>query len=145
MMVSLRRAGYDDLSEIKRIALASPWTKHVTHISYCNKMRFASGDVLLASRGDGTVGFLIWRRRRTHHDVKIDMIAVDQEAAGTGVGRALIDFLRVEAGVDVIVLNVNKENEHALGFYRRYGFRRGPETRDGTCWQMRFAGRGALF
>lgn len=145
MTTSLRRACYDDLPEIKRIALASPWTKHVTHISYCNRTRFALGDVLLAERDERAVGFLIWRRRRTHHDVKIDMIAVDQEAARTGVGQALIDFLRDETGSNIVVLNVSKENERAIGFYERYGFRRGAETRDQTCWQMRFVGRGALF
>ncbi|MDE2426294.1 MAG: GNAT family N-acetyltransferase [Elusimicrobia bacterium] len=136
-----RLASREDLPRIKEIAVASPWTKHVTHISYCHSGRFDNGEVTVAEVNGAIVGFVIAHRRRQTHDVKIDMISVSADAGRSGVGRALVESL----GGETLVLNVAKENAVAQAFYARVGFARRGESRDGTCWVMRRRGWRTLF
>ncbi len=142
--VTIATASFDDLPSVKKIALASPWTSHITHITYCNRSRFFSGEVLLASVDDIPVGFLIYRKRKQQRDTKIDMISVAPEFAGRGVGQALITHLREVTDGSTVVLSVNLENHHAIAFYEKYGFTKVAYTRDETCWHMRLVGRGVL-
>ena len=51
----------------------------------------------------------------------VDSLFVDPEHIGRGLGRALMDHARTIApGLSV---DVNEQNEAAVGFYRRLGFR----------------------
>ena len=51
----------------------------------------------------------------------LEMVFVDARYRGRGVGRALLDHAIREAGVNSV--DVNEQNEQAVGFYERFGFR----------------------
>ena len=51
----------------------------------------------------------------------VEMLFIDPERRGQGIGTALLDHLRAARG-DLSV-DVNEQNPQAVGFYRHYGFR----------------------
>lgn len=60
---------------------------------------------------------------------KIDSLFVSPDRHGHGIGRRLIDHAR--AAHPVLTVDVNEQNEAAVGFYERMGFRRvGRSERD---------------
>ncbi|MEL7941425.1 MULTISPECIES: acetyltransferase [Pseudomonas] len=50
----------------------------------------------------------------------VEMLFIDPERRGQGIGTALLDFLRETRGV--LTVDVNEQNPQAVGFYRHYGF-----------------------
>lgn len=52
----------------------------------------------------------------------IDSLFVDPDRHGNGIGRLLIEYAR-ERHADGLTVDVNEQNEQALGFYRKMGFR----------------------
>ncbi|MGQ8773325.1 acetyltransferase [Serratia sp. NA_112.1] len=51
---------------------------------------------------------------------KVEMLFIDEEQRGKGVGRALL--AHAETLHDELQLDVNEQNPQASGFYRHYGF-----------------------
>ena len=61
---------------------------------------------------------------------KLDALFVDPRHHGRGVGRSLVQYAR--ARHPVLTVDVNEQNEQALGFYERLGFiRTGRSSVDG--------------
>lgn len=91
-----------------------------------------SGDAALvkASSGPHLAGLGYWRRyarptHRSHADV--EKVAVDPSYQGRVVGRALVADLvttAVEAGVEVLTLDVHGDNHRAVRLYEFLGFSR---------------------
>ena len=57
--------------------------------------------------------------------LKLDKIYVDQSQQKLGIGGKVIDFLKEHAtqnNFKSIVLNVNRKNESAIGFYKKHHF-----------------------
>ncbi|WP_321479670.1 GNAT family N-acetyltransferase [uncultured Bacteroides sp.] len=54
-------------------------------------------------------------------DSKIEMLFVDDAFRGTGIGKILMNFAINELKIDKV--DVNEQNEQALGFYHRLGFK----------------------
>jgi len=52
-----------------------------------------------------------------HH---VEMLFVDPDRRGQGIGRALLDFCRNPRGT--LSVDVNEQNPQAVGFYLHYGF-----------------------
>lgn len=52
--------------------------------------------------------------------MSIEMLFVDPDVHGMGVGSALLDFAVVKKGC--IKVDVNEQNRQAHSFYRKYGF-----------------------
>ncbi|UTL93178.1 acetyltransferase [Pseudomonas fluorescens] len=52
-----------------------------------------------------------------HH---VEMLFVDPDRHGQGIGRALLDFCRKPRGT--LSVDVNEQNPQAVGFYLHYGF-----------------------
>lgn len=50
----------------------------------------------------------------------VEMLFVDPERHGQGIGRALLDFGRQSRST--MSVDVNEQNPQAVGFYRHYGF-----------------------
>ncbi|CAM3806716.1 acetyltransferase [Tsukamurella strandjordii] len=53
-------------------------------------------------------------------DRELVMLFVDADARGRGIGGALLDHVVAEQGVRTV--DVNEQNEQAVGFYARKGF-----------------------
>lgn len=60
----------------------------------------------------------------------VEMLFIDPNRHGQGIGTALLDALRETRGL--LSVDVNEQNPQAVGFYRHYGFRdTGRSERDG--------------
>ncbi|MNS88544.1 putative N-acetyltransferase YjaB [compost metagenome] len=51
---------------------------------------------------------------------KVEMLFIDQDQRGKGVGKALLEH--AETLHNELQLDVNEQNPQASGFYRHYGF-----------------------
>ncbi|MCP1996416.1 acetyltransferase [Flavobacterium sp. HSC-61S13] len=54
------------------------------------------------------------------HDHKLEMLFIDSDYFGIGLGRSLLDYA-VEV-LDVDRVDVNEQNTQAVGFYKKMGF-----------------------
>lgn len=54
-------------------------------------------------------------------DSKIEMLFVDANAQGAGIGRKLIEYVRGSSSVRLV--DVNEQNPQALAFYEHLGFK----------------------
>lgn len=50
----------------------------------------------------------------------VEMLFIDPDSRGRGLGRALLDFVRELRGI--LSVDVNEQNPQAVGFYLHYGF-----------------------
>ena len=80
----------------------------------------ASGSIALVAevRGDGPVGFVMVDPRREY----LDQLAVDPAHQGSGVADILMAAAK-SLSPAMLALDVNGDNERALRFYARHGFR----------------------
>lgn len=69
---------------------------------------------IFRSNSDGIAGFL------GVADHKIEMLFIHPGKRGQGIGRSLTEFAIVELKAEKV--DVNEQNEQAVGFYRRMGF-----------------------
>lgn len=104
--------------------------------SYLDDFGRRAGDIGVIARdsGSGRVLGAAWCRyfSLTDHragfvaeDVPELVVAVEQEARGRGVGRALMEALLDRAcvrGIDRVSLHVSRENDRARGLYEALGF-----------------------
>lgn len=56
----------------------------------------------------------------TSHD-NIEMLFIDPECRGEGIGKVLIEFALAELGIEKV--DVNEQNAQAVGFYEKLGFK----------------------
>jgi len=97
---------------------------------------------LVADLDGKIVGFSVYTLRRSSECATIAALYVLKEAQGLGIGRKLLDEVIQQLGTDEpIVLWVLKGNDHAIGFYRHYGFQFDgvvENTPAGTEYRMRY-------
>ena len=53
-------------------------------------------------------------------DGKIEMLFLHPQARGTGIGKQLLQYAVTQLGCTLV--DVNEQNEQAVGFYKHYGF-----------------------
>jgi putative acetyltransferase len=53
-------------------------------------------------------------------DQNLEMLFVSPEYIGKGIGRTLLDYSIYQ--LDITKVDVNEQNEQAVGFYKHYGF-----------------------
>lgn len=76
-------------------------------------------------KDNGIKGFL------SIHEKQIEMLFVDALARGKGYGGLLLRYAIDELGAET--LDVNEQNEQAIGFYKKFGFYQvGRSETDGT-------------
>ncbi len=75
---------------------------------------FPAVDLYIAEREGTPVGFAGVAGE------KLEMLFVDDDQRGTGVGSALLSY--VIANDNVTAVDVNEQNDPAVEFYRRHGF-----------------------
>lgn len=95
-----------------------------------------------ARDGDGRLrAFLGLAPPENNSPARVEMLFVEAEARGRGLGRALINLAANLYGQ--LELEVNEQNPEALAFYEKMGFRRiGRQELDGEgrpfpLWQMK--------
>lgn len=135
-------AGIDDIWIIQSLA-ERIWEKTyktiitADQISYMMEMMYSTSSLekqmneegqyyLLAKDGDEYVGYLSYEMNYDEEPfIKIQKIYVLSSAQGKGIGTLLIDEVlktAKENKADRIKLNVNRDNNRAINFYKRNGF-----------------------
>lgn len=135
-------AGIDDIWIIQSLA-ERIWEKTyktiitADQISYMMEMMYSTSSLekqinedgqyyLLAKDGDEYVGYLSYEMNYDEEPfIKIQKIYVLSSAQGKGIGTLLIDEVLTTAKenkADRIKLNVNRDNNRAINFYKRNGF-----------------------
>lgn len=83
-------------------------------------------DAIVAEEGDGIVGYALVLYREGSAAARLYSIAVDPGAAGTGLGRALLDAAEAAASLRakaLLRLEVREDNSRAVELYRMNGYR----------------------
>lgn len=97
-------ATHSFLAEDDRVEIES---RLVTHY-------FPQVDLYVAERGGVPLGFA------GVFEEKLEMLFVDADKRGQGIGSALMSYVVDQLGVDGV--DVNEQNAQAVEFYRRRGF-----------------------
>jgi ribosomal-protein-alanine acetyltransferase len=100
--------------------LAWSWTPSRVYAS----LRSRTARVIVARVGDRFAGFAIMRYGGD--DAHLDLLAVDPEHRGRGIGRQLVEWLEkpaLVAGISSVLLEVRARNSAARAFYARLGYR----------------------
>ena len=141
-MLELARAG--DWEEVKRLSVQI----HDLHVAWrpdiyfhCDepypKEKFlediAMRTVYVARIADAVVGYVILSFLNKggpgtvpKKQMRLDSICVDEALRGKGLGKAMVADVRALAkafGCREIILSVHPENDEAVGFYQKCGFR----------------------
>ena len=141
-MLELARAG--DWEEVKRLSVQI----HDLHVAWrpdiyfhCDepypKEKFlediAMRTVYVARIADAVVGYVILSFLNkggpgtvSKKQMRLDSICVDEAVRGKGLGKAMVADVRALAkafGCQEIILSVHPENDEAVGFYQKCGFR----------------------
>jgi ribosomal-protein-alanine N-acetyltransferase len=119
--ITVRPLSYADLPQvigIERRAFPTPWSLAM----FVLELSKPSGVCLAAVKDRSVIGYLVCSRYdRTWHLMNI---AVDPPLRRTGVARALLDEMLVQAGPDEpYTLEVRTTNAPAIVLYEQYGFR----------------------
>ena len=120
-MIEIRPLTYSDLPRvvaIERRAFPTPWSLSM----FVLELSKPDGICLGARDQQSLAGYLICARYdEAYHLMNI---ATDPDRRRRGIGRALIDALIEQAGVDAnITLEVRVSNAPAIALYEEYGFR----------------------
>lgn len=118
-VVDMQREDLDDVVRIERDAFTDPWDEE----NFVADIENDHVIVLAARSGNNCVGYLSCIALDDYGYVA--NVAVDSEFRSKGVGKALMDDLRVrltKRDIHDIVLDVRVSNSRAIMFYERYGF-----------------------
>ena len=88
------------------------------------QMQGADQRYLLLCEGDEPMGFASFSDLGGGK-CKLNKLYVRTDRQGGGLGRMLLQHIVMEAaatGADTLILNVNRHNHHAIGFYGKFGF-----------------------
>jgi ribosomal protein S18 acetylase RimI-like enzyme len=122
--LAFRKAEYDaDAPVLRKMVKGDPFISHFAHIAYCNRQRFQKGDIIVATVRKKIVGFAVTTRVKTARQTKINILGVDPTVRSQGIGAQIIDYVQETALYKNIYLDVRRDNERAIAFYRREGFK----------------------
>ena len=92
------------------------YEEEIAEIKLFVPQALASVETLVVAKRDGSpVGFM------GVQDGRLEMLFLDPEARGRGLGRALLTYGIEQLGVNE--LTVNEQNPQAVGFYEHLGFK----------------------
>ncbi len=120
----------EDIPAVEKLAAdlgLSEWSRN----DYLAEMRRADSQMLVAVAGERLAGFVVGRRvpasnNETKFDAEIYNIGVERELQTQGAGRLLLTAFLEECrsqNVEEVWLEVRSNNDNAITFYERFGFR----------------------
>jgi len=122
-MDEIRPATIEEHKAIMAVAKQSPYTRDFSNHMFSGEAAYEKGWIRVAVVGGRIVGFTCVRHKVRAPETSLYFIGVDSEFHGRNVGTALLHDLMQQCPWPRIVLNVMKENEQALRFYDRHGFK----------------------
>lgn len=130
----IRRAGPEDAKAVYKLFFDENLNRSVTYEPMSSK-EFEPIYIDLIGRieiylyeDDEVLGLVGVKKfyGKMDHVMNIGPVLVDLEAVGAGIGGKMIEFvsgLAKDVGVIRLQLTVNSENERAINFYKRLGFK----------------------
>jgi ribosomal-protein-alanine N-acetyltransferase len=112
--VAVRSGGRQDLAEVARIQALSP------EASQWNPEDYLAYEFLVAVRENSVAGFVV-ARRVAEEEVEILNLVVDPAQRRAGIGRRLVDEIRLQHP-GAVYLEVRESNQAGRQFYQRLGF-----------------------
>jgi ribosomal-protein-alanine N-acetyltransferase len=112
--LTIRRGDAGDLAVVARIQESSP------EASQWEPRDYLAHDFAVAVCDDRVAGFAV-ARRVANAESEILNLAVDPAFRRRGIGRMLVDEIRLRHPGDIF-LEVRESNQAARGFYERLGF-----------------------
>jgi diamine N-acetyltransferase len=86
---------------------------------------------IIASYNHHPVGFASYGPTENANEYKLHKLYVLQTVQKTGAGKKMLQFILQETqqyGANHLILQVNRENKNAIGFYERMGFQKEAEA-----------------
>ncbi|MDJ1158361.1 GNAT family N-acetyltransferase [Chelatococcus sp. SYSU_G07232] len=126
MTTKLRPAHIADLDSLLAIEAACFATDRLSRRALRHAMVSAAGAALVAERSGTVVAYGLAAFRKGSRLGRITSLAVQPQAAGNGIGRALLAALGEEAvrrGCSHLRLEVRPDNAAAIRLYERAGYR----------------------
>ena len=114
MSLVSRKAVWDDVSGIKKVAFDSFYTRHFTHPAYCNRPKFNNGEVIVIANEEQIIGFAVLRIKKQQPETEIDIFGIDIDWRSKGVGSHLLGYICHNQRNPILVLNVHKTNKNAI-------------------------------
>ncbi len=120
--MAVRNFEYEDLIHVVRIARES-LTEEYTMDFFLYLWQISSDGFIVAEDNGEMVGFLI-AIQTSMDELRILMLAVDEKYRRKGIGSMLLRHLLLKyAGVRRIYLEVRCDNDAAIKFYTKHGFK----------------------
>jgi len=127
--IAIRPLAAADIPSIARWVTATPlWQRyHVTESSFAERLTDGlanNATIYAADRAGQAVGF-VWlvERGAFNRGAYVQLIGVRENVRGSGIGRALMEWVEANASARDIFLLVSDFNTEAQKFYARLGYR----------------------
>lgn len=134
--VVIRAAKIADAQHVQKIYLANRKGAQADKvIEHWQKLLKRDKTHCLVAEVDYTILGYVMFRHETAHAVHISSLYVDPESQGQGVGKKLLDTIKLKASS--ITLEVFKDNIRALAFYEKNGFET-IQTQDGQLSPLKY-------
>ncbi len=122
--VVIREGTPDDIARLVEIENAAFTGDRISARSFRRQMRSPTLALMVAESGGNVHGYALIALRRAAKHARLYSLAVDV-AEGRGLGRRLMaasETLANERGYAAMRLEVNAQNERAIGIYERTGY-----------------------
>lgn len=144
--MGLRPATPADHADIMKIAKQTPYTRDFSNHMFSNPVAYQREWIWVAHRRLGctdVIGFFCVRHKVRSPATSLYFIGVDQQFRRGGVATALLKKLIELSPSGCVQLNCMKDNEPALRFYARHGFRIVGESLAGKGHALEFTKEAA--
>lgn len=136
----IRFANFSEHKKIVQVSKQSKFTRDFTNQIFSGEEMYLRSWITIAEHRE-ILGFYCVRHKIKEPVTSLYFIGVDRNQKGIGVGFKLLEHMKVNSPHKVIELNCIKENEEALIFYDRNGFKIIGEGLKGLGWRLRWKGK----
>lgn len=124
-MIAFSKAIPSDIPRLLEIEASSFSTNRISAKSFKHFIEGANADIIVAISEDVIVAYGIVLYRKNSKKSRVYSIAVCHSQIGKGLGKWMMGYLEQSAklkGCSEIFLEVNVNNEPAIGLYKKLGY-----------------------
>lgn len=132
----IRQATQDEHKEILAVAKTSKYTRDFGSHMFSSEGAYEKGWITVAVHHEKIVGLACVRHKVRAPETMLYFVTVLPDMRSQRIGERLLQYVMDEGPHSRMALNVMKENEAAVRFYRRLGFTIVGEALDGDAHRM---------
>lgn len=137
MNLKIRPATLEEHKELVRLANSSIYTKDFSNqLMFSGPDAYRKGWITIALDGSKIVGMSCVRHKVRVPETMLYFVVIEPDYRSRGIGEELLGHVMQHGPHSKMALNVMKENERAIKFYKRLGFRVAGETMKGQALKM---------